>query len=103
MKFSEQWLRQWVNPPIETKTLCDQLTLAGLEVDNIEPVAGDFSNVIVGEVISTEQHPNADRLKICQVNVGDEALTIVCGGKNVRPGLKVAVAQIGAVLPGDFK
>ncbi|MBX9586780.1 MAG: phenylalanine--tRNA ligase subunit beta [Gammaproteobacteria bacterium] len=103
MKFSEQWLRQWVNPPIETKALCDQLTLAGLEVDKIEPVAGDFSNVIVGEVISTEQHPNADRLKICQVNVGDEALTIVCGGKNVRPGLKVAVAQIGAVLPGDFK
>lgn len=103
MKFSEQWLRQWVDPPIETKTLCDQLTLAGLEVDSIEPVAGDFNNVIVGEVISTEQHPDADRLKICQVNIGDEALTIVCGGKNVRPGLKVAVAQIGAVLPGDFK
>jgi phenylalanyl-tRNA synthetase beta chain len=103
MKFSEQWLRQWVNPPIDTKTLCDQLTLAGLEVDSIEAAASDFSNVIVGEVLSTEQHPDADRLKICQVNIGDEALTIVCGGQNVRPGLKVAVAQIGAVLPGDFK
>lgn len=103
MKFSEQWLRQWVDPPIETKTLCDQLTLAGLEVDSIEPVAGDFSNVIVGEIISTEQHPDADRLKVCQVNIGDEALTIVCGGKNARAGIKVAVAQIGAVLPGDFR
>jgi phenylalanyl-tRNA synthetase beta chain len=103
MKFSEQWLRKWVNPPIDTKTLCDQLTLAGLEVDGIEPVAGEFSQVIIGEVLSTEQHPNADRLKICHVNIGDEALTIVCGGQNVRAGLKVAVAQIGAVLPGDFK
>ena len=103
MKFSEQWLRQWVNPPISTKALCDQLSLAGLEVDSIEPVASDFSHVIIGEVLSTEQHPDADRLKVCQVNVGDEALTIVCGGQNVRAGLKVAVAQIGAVLPGDFK
>lgn len=103
MKFSEQWLRQWVNPPVETKVLCEQLTLAGLEVDSIEPAASEFRHVIVGEVLSTDQHPDADRLKVCQVNVGDEALTIVCGGQNVRPGLKVAVAQIGAVLPGDFK
>ncbi len=103
MKFSEQWLRKWVNPPISTKALCDQLSLAGLEVDSVEPVAKDFTQVIVGEVLSTEQHPDADRLKVCQVNVGDDTLTIVCGGKNVRPGLKVAVAQIGAVLPGDFK
>jgi phenylalanyl-tRNA synthetase beta chain len=103
MKFSERWLRQWVNPPIGTKALCDQLSLAGLEVDSVEKAASDFSHVIVGEVLSTEQHPDADRLKVCQVNIGDETLSIVCGGQNVRPGLKVAVAQIGAVLPGDFK
>ncbi len=64
MKFSEQWLRQWVNPPIGTKALCDQLTLAGLEVDSLQPVAADFSNVVVGEVLSTEQHPDADRLRV---------------------------------------
>lgn len=103
MKFSEQWLRKWVNPPISTEQMSEQLSLAGLEVDSIEPVAGAFSHVVVGEVIRCEQHPDADRLRVCHVNIGDEELTIVCGGANVRTGLKVAVATIGATLPGDFK
>ncbi|MDQ2993634.1 MAG: phenylalanine--tRNA ligase subunit beta, partial [Pseudomonadota bacterium] len=103
MKFSEQWLRKWVNPPISTAVMCEQLTLAGLEVDSIEPAAGEFSHVVVGEVLRVEQHPDADRLRVCHVNVGDEELQIVCGGANVRVGLKVAVATIGATLPGNFK
>ena len=103
MKFSEQWLRAWVNPPIDTKTLANQFTMAGLEVSAVMPVAGVFQNVVVGLVLSAEQHPNADRLRVCQVDVGDsEKLTIVCGASNVRANLKVAVAKVGAVLPDNF-
>ncbi len=104
MQFSEQWLRQWVNPNNTTDELCEQLTMLGLEVDACKPVAGDFQGVVVGEVVTREQHPNADRLSYCQVNVGEEApLSIVCGAPNVRQGLKVAVVKVGGVLPGDFK
>ncbi len=103
MKFSEAWLRQWVNPAIDSNTLSEQLSMAGLEVDGIEPVAGDFSGVVVGEVVQCGQHPDADKLQITKVNIGtDELLDIVCGAKNCRLGLKVAVATVGAVLPGDF-
>lgn len=103
MKFSEAWLREWVNPPIDTKTLTEQLTMAGLEVDSVTPVAGDFSGIVVGHVLSAEQHPNADRLRVCQVDVGGEQpLNIVCGAANVRANLKVAVAMIGAKLPDGF-
>ena len=103
MKFSEAWLREWVNPAIDTNTLSEQLSMAGLEVDGIEPVAGVFSGVVVGEVVECGQHPDADKLQVTKVNIGSgELLDIVCGAKNCRKGLKVAVATVGAVLPGDF-
>ncbi|MDT4331788.1 phenylalanine--tRNA ligase subunit beta [Methylomonas sp. MED-D] len=104
MQVSEAWLRELVNPPIDTAALVAQLTMAGLEVDAVTPVAAEFSGVVVAEVLSTEQHPNADKLRVCRVNVGQaEPLQIVCGASNVRPGLKVPAALIGAILPGDFK
>lgn len=104
MKFSEKWLREWVNPEVDTATLVAKLTLAGLEVDAVEPVAGDFTGVVVGQVKSVEPHPDADKLRLCQVDVaGDELLSIVCGAANVRQGLKIPVATVGAVLPGNFK
>ncbi|MFM2484061.1 phenylalanine--tRNA ligase subunit beta [Celerinatantimonas yamalensis] len=104
MKFSEAWLREWVNPQIDSNALCEQVTMAGLEVDEVSPVAGSFSGVIVGEVVHCEQHPDADKLRVTQVNVGnDELISIVCGAPNCRQGLKVAVAMVGAILPGDFK
>ncbi|AIU72782.1 phenylalanine--tRNA ligase [Hafnia alvei FB1] len=104
MKFSELWLREWVNPAISSEALSEQITMAGLEVDDVEPVAGEFNGVFVGEVVECGQHPNADKLRVTKVNVGGERLLdIVCGAPNCRKGLKVAVATIGAVLPGDFK
>jgi phenylalanyl-tRNA synthetase beta chain len=103
MKFSEQWLRELVQPQIGTQELADQLSLSGLEVDDIESVAGDFSGVVVGEILSAEQHPNADKLQVCQVNDGEQTVQVVCGAPNARAGLKTAFARVGAVLPGDFK
>ncbi|HEB87196.1 MAG TPA: phenylalanine--tRNA ligase subunit beta [Gammaproteobacteria bacterium] len=104
MKFSEKWLREWVNPDIDTETLAHQLTMAGLEVDAIEPVAAEFEKVVVAGVLSVEAHPDADRLHICKVNVGDHnPLSIVCGAANVRAGLKVPAALVGAKLPGGLK
>lgn len=114
MKFSEQWLREWVQPrkesgeAVSTDELAHQVTMAGLEVDGIEPVAGEFSGVVVGEVIKREQHPDADKLSLCQVSDGTETFQVVCGAANVREGLKVPFARIGALLPlkdgpGNFK
>ncbi len=104
MKISENWLREWVNPAINTDTLVAQLTQAGLEVDGVEAVAGDFSGVVVGQIKAIEAHPDADKLRVCGVDVaGDSLLTIVCGAANARLDLKVPVARVGAVLPGDFK
>ncbi|WP_166372808.1 phenylalanine--tRNA ligase subunit beta [Psychromonas sp. SA13A] len=104
MKFSEAWLREWVNPEITRDELTHQITMAGLEVDDVEPVAGEFSKVVVGEVVECGQHPDADKLQVTKINIGsDELIDIVCGAKNCRLGLKVAVAVVGAVLPGDFK
>ena len=102
MKFSEQWLRSWVSPDISTQEMCDQLTMAGLEVDGVEPAAGDFTEVVVARVESLEKHPDADKLNVCQVTDGKETLQIVCGAANVREGLIIPLAKIGAVLPGDF-
>ncbi len=100
MKISEQWLRQWVSPKMNTAELADCLTMAGLEVGSIDPVAGKTSKVVVGKVLSVEAHSNADRLRVCQVDVGrTRPLTIVCGASNVREGLKVAAALVGAELP----
>ncbi|WP_288389795.1 phenylalanine--tRNA ligase subunit beta [uncultured Acinetobacter sp.] len=104
MKISESWLRTWVNPAIDSETLTDQLTMLGLEVDELAPIAKPFTGVVVGEVLSVEQHPDADRLRVTKVNIGNgEPLQIVCGAPNVRVGMKAPVATIGAVLPGDFK
>ncbi len=102
MKFSEKWLREWINPNLNTQELVHQITMAGLEVDSVEPVAGSFSGVVVGEVLSKEPHPDADKLSVCQVSDGNEQFQVVCGAPNVRAGLKVPFAKIGAVLPGDF-
>ncbi|SMG61732.1 phenylalanine--tRNA ligase subunit beta [Cedecea sp. NFIX57] len=104
MKFSELWLREWVNPANSSDELSSQITMAGLEVDGVDAVAGAFHGVVVGEVVECGQHPNADKLRVTKVNVGgDRLLDIVCGAPNCRQGLKVAVATVGAVLPGDFK
>jgi len=103
MKFSEQWLREWVNPTIETEALLHQITMAGLEVDGVERVAGEFSGVVVGEILSAEQHPDADKLRVCQVSDGNETFNVVCGAPNARAGIKIPFAQVGAVLPGNFK
>ncbi|MBJ9904077.1 phenylalanine--tRNA ligase subunit beta [Acinetobacter bereziniae] len=104
MKISENWLRTWVNPSIDSDTLSDQLTMLGLEVDELVPAAKHFTGVVVGEVLTVIQHPDADRLRVTTVNIGSgEPLQIVCGAPNVRVGMKAPVATIGAVLPGDFK
>ena len=104
MIISEQWLRsEWVNPALDTDALAHQITMAGLEVDAVDPVAGDFSGVIVAQIISAEQHPDADKLRVCEVDTGTGTVQIVCGAPNARAGLKAPLAQVGAVLPGNFK
>jgi phenylalanyl-tRNA synthetase beta chain len=103
VKISEQWLREWVDPAIDTETLGQQLTMAGLELDGVESVAGEFFGVIVAEIVSAEQHPDADKLRVCEVNTGGETVQIVCGAPNARAGLKAPLATVGGVLPGDFK
>jgi len=102
MKISEQWLRQWVNPNNTSEQLAEQLTMAGLEIDDRFAVARAFSGVVVGEVMSVEQHPDADKLRVTQVNIGAaEPLQIVCGAPNVTVGMKAPVATVGAILPSD--
>ena len=103
MKFSKNWLAEWVELPKTTAELCDQLTDAGLEVDEYFPVASEFSGIVVAQVTKVEPHPDAEKLQICMVNDGSKELQVVCGGKNVVVGMKVALAKIGAVLPGNFK
>jgi phenylalanyl-tRNA synthetase beta chain len=104
MKFSQQWLNEWLSTKLSTDIIVERLTDLGLEVDTVESAAGAFTGVLVGEILSADQHPDADRLRCCRVNVGDDQpLDIVCGGVNARAGIKVAVAVVGAVLPGDFK
>ena len=104
MKFSEQWLREWVNTNISTADFTEQLTMAGLEISAITPAAEDFTNVVVGEILDIRPHPDAERLKICTVKIASQDnLSIVCGAKNARSNLKVAVAKIGAVLPNNIK
>lgn len=103
MKFSEQWLRGWVSPQASRDELVARLSMAGLEVDSVTLAAGEFSGVVVGEVLAAEQHPDADKLRVCQVSDGNETFQVVCGAPNVRPGLKIPFAKIGAQLPGDFK
>lgn len=110
MKFSESWLREWVKPAINSEELAHQITMAGLEVDEVAPVAGEFTGVKVGKVVECGQHPDADKLQVTKIDINavdaednKELLDIVCGASNCRLGLTVAVATVGAVLPGDFK
>ncbi len=100
MQFPESWLRTFCNPPLSTAQLADVLTMGGLEVEDMRPVAPAFEHVVVGRITAAEPHPNADRLKVCVVDVGTGAsLSIVCGAPNARVGLKSPVAQVGALLP----
>jgi phenylalanyl-tRNA synthetase beta chain len=100
MQFPESWLREFCDPPISTAELADRLTMAGLEVESVRAAAPPFHGVVVAEVLSVEMHPNADRLRVCKVDAGDgEILGIVCGAPNVRAGIKVPLARVGAELP----
>ena len=105
MQFSESWLRSFCNPSMTTDELAHALTMAGLEVEEVTPAAPPFTGIVVGEIVTREKHPNADRLSVCTVNVGDHAaapLQIVCGAPNARVGIKIPVALVGAALPpGD--
>lgn len=103
MKFSEAWLREWVDPGCSRDELVAQLTMAGLEVDGVAPAAAEFSGVVVGEVVDVQPHPDADKLRVCTVNDGTESVQVVCGAPNARAGMKSAFARVGAVLPGDFR
>ena len=104
MKFSEKWLREWVNPSLSTNELTDLLTMGGMEVDSVTPAAPEFSGVVVAKIISAEPHPDADKLQLCKVDFGgDEPVDIVCGAANAREGLITALATVGAVLPGGMK
>lgn len=103
MRVSEKWLREWVNPAVDTQQLAHTLTMAGLEVDAIEPAAHKFSGVVIAEVMEVSPHADAKKLHVCKVNDGLEISQVICGASNVRAGLKVAFAKLGACLPNDFK
>lgn len=105
MKFSHNWLNEYLGDTQDSQNLADTLTLAGLEVDAIEPVVAEkVSGVVVGQIKTINKHPDADKLNVCSVDAGeDELLTIVCGASNIYEGMKAPVAKIGAVLPGNFK
>jgi len=100
MQFPESWLREFCNPPLDTEQLAEILTMAGLEVEDLKPAAPPFTNIVVGEIKEALQHPDADRLRVCQVDVGQVGLlNIVCGAPNARVGIKVPCALVGAELP----
>lgn len=104
MRISNQWLLEWVDHGLSPEALGHRLTMAGLELDALEPAAGEFSGVVVGHVLKVEPHPDADKLRVCQVEDGSGApVQVVCGAPNVVEGMKVPFARVGAVLPGDFK
>ncbi|MBK2123886.1 phenylalanine--tRNA ligase subunit beta [Fangia hongkongensis] len=103
MKFSQLWLNQYLEHQFDADELSEKLTAAGLEVDAVEPVSASFTKVVIGEIQSMIKHPDADKLNVCQVDIGTEIVTIVCGAPNVFVGMKAPTALIGAVLPGDFK
>lgn len=104
MKISDYWLREWVSPKLDIATLAERLTLSGLEVGGLEPAGGAFSGVVVGEIVTVDSHPNAERLKLCAVDVGQKKhLHVVSGAANVRPGMRTAVALAGATLADGIK
>ena len=100
MIISEQWLREWIDPPLSTDELAAQLTMAGLEVDAVTPVAGEFSGVVVAEIVAAEQHPDADKLRVCEVDTGDDTVQIVCGAPNAVVGLNGAAGKGGRRVAG---
>jgi phenylalanyl-tRNA synthetase beta chain len=104
MQFSENWLRSYVNTSLDSDALNHVMIMAGLDVDESHPLGASFSHVVVGEIVSIKKHPDADRLQVCDVNIGDKTLQIVCGASNARQGIKVACALVGAKLPSiDIK
>ena len=103
MKLPLSWLKGWVDPGLAPRELGDRMTLAGFELESIAPAAPAFSGVVVAEILSAERHPQADKLQVCRVSIGGTELQIVCGAANARAGLRTALAQVGAVLPGDLK
>ncbi|MEO8673860.1 MAG: phenylalanine--tRNA ligase subunit beta [Tahibacter sp.] len=104
MKFSENWLREWVDPAADSAELCHRLTMAGLEVEGVERLGAGLAGVVVGEIVQCDKHPNADKLRVCRVAIGaTEALQIVCGAPNARVGLKAPVATVGAILPNGLE
>lgn len=100
MRVSIAWLREWLGVDFDARDLATRLTMAGLEVEAVEPAAPPFTGIVIGEVLACERHPNADTLSVCQVSNGAEVLQIVCGAPNVRAGMKAPLATIGATLPG---
>ena len=103
MKLSEQWLRQWVDPPVDTQALAVQLTNAGLEVGSVTPAATSLEGVVVAEILSIERHPDSDKLSVCEVSTGGETVAVVCGAPNVYSGMRAPYARVGAKLPGGTK
>ena len=103
MKLPLSWLKDWVDPGLAPEELGARMTLAGFELESIAPAAPAFSGVVVAEIIAAERHPQADKLQVCRVSTGGTELQIVCGAANARPGLRTALAQVGAVLPGDLR
>src|SRR5262249_33148785 len=103
MQFPESWLREFCNPPLNTEQLAELLTMSGMEVEELRPVAPPFSRVVVGQIVSAEPHPTADKLRVCMVAAGEHSrqgpLQIVCGAPNARAGIKVPLALVGAQLP----
>ena len=104
MNISTRWIREWANPDVSDSDLSEKLTMAGLEVDRIAPVAPPFEGLVVGHVVNCDKHPNADKLSLCEIDIGaDSNLQIICGAPNVRKDLKVVVATVGSVLPSKLK
>lgn len=103
MKISYNWLKDYIDNPLTPEETADKLTLLGLEVEEIHQIGSDFNGFVVGEVLAVKSHPNADKLQICDVNIGDESVQIVCGAKNVAAGQKVPVATVGSTLPVPMK
>jgi len=103
MQFPESWLREYCNPDLTTQQLADLLTMSGMEVEELQPVAPPFTGIVVAEILTAEQHPNADRLRVCTVDAGphskDGPLQIVCGAPNARAGIRIPLATVGAELP----
>ena len=103
MKVTYNWLKEFVDFDLSPQDLADLLTMLGLEVEGIEQLGGGMDEVVIARVLEKNQHPNADKLSLCKIDNGTEVLSVVCGAQNFKQGDTVALAQIGAVLPGDFK